>query len=186
MECNTYKPQKYDIVTIKRENKMRDCILDCTWMMEFGGEPNNTKGDWNVLFLDNGSSLAWVDPDTMTFIRHGTINDLEDAKQTKRKTKEKHSDLKYIKDCFCNQEEGLSSVSVLKLFKEISHDTSFNHNGEYYVLQQDFFHFYPIFEAIFNQDKIKMLEEVKAKVLPEYIAEYSETCLKLYEKVSRL
>ena len=186
MKSNTYEPQKYDIVKIKREDKLTECVLDYTWMMVYGGKPNNTNGDWNVLFLDDGSSLAWVDPDTMTFVRHGTITDLENTKQTKIKTKERNSDLKYIKDCLLSQEKELSSISVLKLFEEICFDTSFNRNGEYYVLQQDFCHFHPIFKAIFDQDKAKMFEEIKIKFLPEYVEEYSETCLKLYEKVSKL
>jgi len=147
----------------------------------------NNRKDYSIIFLDTGGSLAWKHESELEFIEEGGEHLLKQAKETSDKLHKINTDLKWIKDNFNNNyEEGLSSGTILYLFDKIGFDSSFNRNGEFYILFSNWEERKSIFELLFKGDKDGMNEEINKFYKAEFKDKYLESYNKLFNEVSKL
>ena len=94
----------------------------------------------------------------------------------------RNNDLTYIKSIYPN----IAAVSWLKLFNEIGYNSSFNRNGEYYVLFNDIMVLKPIFDYVFDGDLDKAIECVPLCFKPECVKKYQDGVKNLYNRLSEI
>lgn len=172
------------VVGNKVKVKDREAVLEYSYGQKYGN--GDTYGGWKILFLDNGTSLAWVYEDQMDFISTGGVELIDVAKKTRIEIEKRNTDLKYIKQIICNkkQQNSISSDSILKLFNEIKFNTSFLRNGEYFCLWNDWYKLEPIFSCLFNEDRVQMNNIIRRTFNEKYLEEYLNNFNNLYEKVN--
>lgn len=161
----------------------RDAVLEYTYGHKYGD--GTKRGDWSVIFLDDGNSIAWISESEMKFKSIGSLSEVKKAKQTRNKIKQRNRDLNYIKELMINN-KALSSDSILKLFEEIEYDSSFNRNGEYFILQNDFLALQPIFNSIFKNNLNEMLSSIEGIFKKDYVEFYKIKCMELFNKVNEI
>ena len=118
-------------------------------------------GEYYIVSLEDGAGSAWWSESQLEFVRKGTLKDLIDlikANKIHKKDKKQQKNLMYIKE---NYNNFISADAVVYLFKKIGYDSSFNHNGEYYILEQEWLKFKPLFDAIFCNDEIETDKQVE-------------------------
>lgn len=138
-------------------------------------------GGYSVIKLSTGCSSAWWDDEQLEFVEIGGENIIEECKKKLETISQQMSDLKWIKENWSQNK--FSTITMLTLFNEIKYKSSFVENGEFFILDQDWNALYPIFNAIFNEDYTKMIEEVEIIFKPEYKEEKLKVCIDLFNKI---
>ncbi len=140
-------------------------------------------GGYSVLDKENGNSSSWWEEEYLEFVSGGGIEEIEKCKEIYRKRKEQQESIEYIREKILSDGMGISTNSVLKLFKEIGFVSSFERNGEYFCLESDWLKLYPIFHSLFSRkydEMIKALDIFKE----EYREKYKAKAIDFYNKVN--
>ena len=140
-------------------------------------------GGYSVLDKETGSSSAWWKEEYLEFVSEGGEDEIKKCKEIEQIIKEKNETLDYIKEDILKGNLMLSSTSILKLFHEIEFTSSFERNGEYFCLFNDWNALHPIFVAIFNKDYVSMINSLNI-FETEYREKYKINVIKLYNKVN--
>lgn len=158
----------------------KEVILWKTYAQQYGGDDNTS---WTVRYLDTGSSMSWVVPKEEDFIRHEDESIFDKLDRLRDEITERNSDLSYIKDVILN-DRPISSTSVLKLFSMVGFDSSFNRNGEYFILWGNFYSLRPCFKALFLGKYDEMNNAIERVFKYNYMDKYRESFKAFYEKVN--
>lgn len=142
------------IEDISPEDVGREAIIEYSYAEEYGGDDINS---YSIIFLDDGSSLAWKSTNELEFIDKGGSRLFKQAKGNRKKISKQNTDIKYILEHL--EEDGLSSESILYLFNLIGFKSSFLKNGEFFILFSDWHKTYNWFVHIKNS---KTIEEAKS------------------------
>ena len=140
-------------------------------------------GGYSVLDKENGYSSSWWEEEYLEFVSGGGIEEIEKCKEIYRKRKEQQENVEYIREKILSDGMGISTNSILKLFHEIGYVSSFERNGEYFCLENDWLKLYPIFHSLFSRkydEMIKSLDIFKE----EYREKYKEKAIIFYNKVN--
>lgn len=166
---------------MKEKITIHKVIIEGSYADLYGGD--NIE-DYSVIFLDTGNSLAWVEEEELELLEEGGEYLLEQAKENRELILKRNTDLKLIKANFNNNlKDGLSSNTVLYLFNKIGFDSSFNRNGEYFILWESWNDRQSIFEALFKGDRKTMETEIEKFYKPEYQDKYLNSFNKLFDEV---
>lgn len=138
--------------------------------------------EWSVLFLDDGNSLAWVSESEMEFVSEGSIEEIEKAKQTRLIWETRNRDLQCISEKMLSSED-LYSDSILTLFEKIGFDTSFNYNGEFFILFEEWDILRPIFDKMFEGNRDEMIKLVNDIFTPKFRNKFMSSFCRLFEKI---
>lgn len=139
---------------------------------------------YSVINYDTGVGFAWVYDDAVKYISEGGDAAFEHCRRMEEFTTKRNEDINYIKSRVLNN-ESLSAQSILKLFHEIDHFSSFEQNGEYLRLFDDWKALRPIFIAAFNKDYNAMIGGLDV-FSPRYRDEYKEKAVVFYNKINNI
>ena len=140
-------------------------------------------GGYCVMDRESGGASSWWDEDKLEFVSDGGEDEIAQCKAIAKSIKERNEHLDYIKEEILNGNISLSASSVLKLFHEIGYTSSFERNGEYFILFKDWSNLYPIFVAAFNKDYNAMIESLNA-FKEQYRDHYKEKVIEFYNKIN--
>jgi len=132
----------------------KDAIIVGSYADQYGGSKTDS---YTVMFPDTGGESSWYMEPQLTLIDEGGEHLFEEAKKNRERISKQNTDINYIVSKL--DEGSLSSESILFLFDMLGHDTSFNRNGEFYVLFSDWQRLHPVFVHIKNA---KTLEETES------------------------
>ena len=158
-------------------------VIKYSYGEKYGGGECDNK--YHVLDKETGCGSAWWNEDYLEFVSEGGEDEVEKCKEIAKTIEERNKDLKYIKEEILNGNLNLSATSILKLFHEIGYTSSFERNGEYFCLVDDWNSLFPIFVAVFNKDydfMIKALEVFKE----EYRDKYMKNTIEFYNRVNNI
>ena len=145
---------KEGVTDISPKDVGRFAIIDFSYAERYGG---NNVDSYSIIWCDTGESLAWKYTHELELIDEGGEYLFEQAKQNREKISKQNTDINYI---LSKLDEGaLSSESILFLFEKLGFESSFNHNGEFFCLFNDWEKLRPAFVHIKNS---KTLEEAKS------------------------
>lgn len=137
-------------------------------------------GGYSILDMETGCSSAWWHDDQLEFIEEGGINLIRELQEKSNNREKLFNDLDWIKENYPPK----SGTSWLKLMSEIGYNSTFNSNGEFYVLYSDIQAFKPLFDAIFNGNKELALDMLSRIFKEEYIDKYKTNVSMFYDKVN--
>lgn len=144
-------------------------------------------GGYSIIDIEDGYSSSWWDESCLEFVEEGNINLIKQLKEKNDKIREKHKDINWIKENF---DENLSLDSILSLFHKVKYESSFERNGEYCILIRDWDNLYPIFNAIFNENKKQMMklidETFKEKFKEKYIKNFSAFYEEIFKRENEM
>lgn len=120
--------------------------------------------DYSIIFTDDGNECAWFDKLQLILLDEGGEHLIEKAKETQAKTKAKNRDMKYVSEKI--ETESISAESILFLFEMLGIHSSFNHNGEYFILFEDW---RQIKHAFLWIKHAKTIEQAKEAFTPEVL-----------------
>lgn len=120
----------------------------------------------------------------MEFISEGSEEEVNKCKEIAEKIKERNENLDYIREEIIKGNLGLSCSSILKLFHEIGYTSTFEKNGEYILLWEDWRALSPIFIALFNKQYDMMLECIDSVFKEKYRCKYREMAISFYNKIN--
>jgi hypothetical protein len=161
--------QKYErgnLVTVLCEGNEK-AVIEGSYGDLYGTK--GTGGRYSVIFIENGNSLAWVDERDMVLIDQGGEYLFQLARENKDKVIKKYTDLEYIKENW--SKENVNSITIRCLFEKIGFRSSFERNGEFFVLFSDWAELYPLFDTIVTKPEFKEVELVLNKDIPYSIKE---------------
>lgn len=162
----------------------RLAIIEGSYADLYWGE---NRKDYSVIFLDTGSSVSWKHESELEFIEEGGEHLFKQAKENREKILKRNTDLKWIKNNINNNyKDGLSSDTVLYLFDKIGFDSSFNRNGEYFILWGNWEERQGIFESLFKGNKEDMETEIERFYKSQYQEQYLNSFNKLFDEVFNL
>ena len=136
---------------------------------------------YGIRDLETGSASYWWHDDQLEYVDHDD-SIFEKLNKIADEICRKNNDLKYIKSMYPN----IATASWLKLFNEIGYNSSFNRNGEYYVLFNDIMALRPIFDYVFDGDLDKAIECVPLCFKPECVKKYQDGVRNLYNRLSEI
>lgn len=141
-------------------------------------------GGYSVLDKETGSSSSWWGEDKLEFVSEGGENEIKKCKEIANTIRERNENLDYIKEEMLNGNwMTLSGSSMLKLFHEIGYTSSFERNGEYICLFNDWQNLCPMFVAVFNKDYDSMIKSLNV-FKEEYRDKYTANAIEFYNKVN--
>lgn len=154
-------------------------VIEYSYGEKYGDGKND--GEYLIISMEDGSSSAWWNNSQLEFVEEGNKNLISDLRKKHKDQDKIYADLMWIKS---NWNEGrIPTTSVLSLFKAIDFNSSFFRNGEYFILQQDWFNLSPIFICLFNQDTKGMCDLIEKTFTNNYRNKYMENFRKLYCKL---
>ena len=140
------------------------------------------EGSYSVTEINGCGGGAWISGNELEFVRHGTKEDREMVTRNSEEVHRMFSDLNWIKENWIRNR--FSATSILSLFHAIGYNSSFERNGEYFVLYEDWEDLYPIFNAIMNREYEKAIVETMKTFRPECVDKYIPGVIALYRKVN--
>lgn len=156
-------------------------VIEYSYGEEYGN--GECYGGYCVLDKKTGSSSSWWDEDYLEFISEGGEDEIRKCKEIARTIKERDEDLDYIKEEILNGNLMLSVSSILKLFHEIGYTSSFERNGEYVCLFNDWQSLCLIFVATFNKDYDSMIKALNV-FNKEYRDKYMTNVIEFYNRIN--
>ena len=142
-----------------------NAIVVYSYAEQYGGE---NISSYSVMFLDDGNLSSWYHESQLTLVEEGGEHLFEIAQENRKKVSEKNKDISYI---LSQLDEGnFGSESILFLFDMLGYQSSFNRNGEFFILYRDWAELHPIFCHIKNA---KNLEEAKCIFKPHALPKYN-------------
>lgn len=140
-------------------------------------------GGYCVLDKETGGGSSWWNEDYLEFVSEGGEDEIKKCKEIAQIIRERNENLDYIKEEMLNGNLMLSCSSILKLFHEIGFTSSFERNGEYFCLFNDWEALYPIFVAVFNKDYDSMIKALNV-FREEYRDKYMANGTEFYNRVN--
>ena len=140
-------------------------------------------GGYCVLDKETGSGSSWWYEDYLEFVSEGGEDEIKKCKEISESIKERNKNLDYIKEEILKNNLDLSSSSILKLFHEIGYTSSFERNGEYFILFDDWLNLNPIFVAVFNKDYNAMIKSLNV-FKEQYRESYKEKAIEFYNRIN--
>lgn len=134
---------------------------------------------YSVTGVDGFGGGAWLTDNDLEFVKHGTQEERESVEQKGREITAKQTDLVWIRDNW-KELDGISANSILTLLHAIGYHSSFEKNGEYFILAEDWNAFYPVFEAIMSKSHDDAIASVRKIVKPQYADKYENAVDDLY------
>ena len=156
-------------------------VIEYSYGERYGN--GDVYGGYSVLDKETGSSSSWWDEDYLEFVAEGGKDEIAKCKEIAASIKKRNEDLDYIKSEIIEGKFNLNSSSILKLFHEIGYTSSFEINGEYFCLFNDWRSLFPVFVAIFNGDYDTMIESLNV-FRGKYIEKYKANAIEFYNKVN--
>ena len=142
-----------------------------------------SPGSYSIIRIDGGSSSSWWHDDQLEFVEHGGEKALNEVKQKMEELERRNHNLEWISQNYPN----IPATSWLELFYEIGYDSSFNRNGEYFVLGEDIRAISPIFSAIFDgKEKEECISVVEKVFKPNYVDKYKSSVGEFYDKIHKI
>ena len=155
-------------------------IIEYSYGEKYGnGEPG---GGYCVADKETGDTSCWWDADKLEFVSEGGEEELLKVLTIRNERLERETNLEYIKQSYL-YDGGISSTSILTLFREIGYASAFQQNGEFFVLYRDWAILKPIFDDIFYNRYDKMIDDLQI-FHEEYRTEYKKKCIELFHKVN--
>ena len=140
--------------------------------------------NYAIVFMDDGSFLAWKRENQLKLIEKGSEALLEKAKKIGDKIKKQQRDLSYILPLL--NEGDLSSGSILFLFDMIGYQSAFNRTGEPWHLWREWDVLRPVFIHIKDSNSI---EEARSAITEEGLKDFNVDkvfnefqCMKVFDK----
>lgn len=140
--------------TMSHFDNDKDAVIIGSYADLYGG--SDTKS-YTVMFIETGNECSWYEEHQLTLVNEGGGHLFKEAKKNRKRISAQNTDINYIVSKL--DDGGLSSESVLLLFKILGYKTSFHTNGEYFVLFSDWKQLHPVFVHIKNA---KTLEDAKS------------------------
>jgi hypothetical protein len=162
-----------------QENVGKLGVIEYSYGEKYGN--GTCSGGYSVIDYETGSSSSWWNENQLEFIEEGGEHLIKECERKSDEGIKMATDLTWIKDNF--DSGNISSASILKLFDEIGYSSTFNRNGEFFVLFDDWNALSPIFTNIFNDKLDDALEYVNKIFRPGYRKEYENNIKKFYEKI---
>lgn len=127
---------------------------------KYGGD--NTKS--YTLFIEGSGKTSWYDEHQLTLIERGRHDLLEMWEDQIDAKIEHESSLPWIVEHWSEIRKNMSSTSILTLFRAIGLQSSFESNGEYYCLFNEWFEMFNFFDHLITKslEEIRLLQRVGA------------------------
>lgn len=146
------------VVDMEPENVGMLAIINYSYAEKYGGSDTDS---YSIIWLDNGSSLAWKNEGELELVDEGGEHLFGEAALNREKVSRQATDIGYIAK---NLEEGnLSSQSVLYLFNLIGYKSKSLSNGEFFTLWDEWWSLHPYFVHIRNSDTLEEAKSVFSK-----------------------
>lgn len=170
----------YDVATIKPSSPWREG--------KDGGKEIIIKevsgmAAYSVIGMDGTGGGAWFHDSDLEFVRHGSRTDLDEANQKKDEIGTLQANLSWIRENWESLKSGISANSILALFHEVGYSSSFEKNGEYFVLQDDWVGLFPIFDAVMRGDLPDVVYKIREIFKPDYVSGYIKSFTTLHSKI---
>lgn len=138
--------ERGDIVNVSSGLYLGKAVVEYNYNERYG-DPLEPSDSHSVVFLDTGSSLAWVRSDGMEFVGRVDGNDIfRQCAETKKRITEQETDITYIAPRLDTGE--LSSTSIEYLFSLIGYTSRLHQHGEFYALYEEWQSLYPIMKFV--------------------------------------
>tara|TARA_R110002020_G_scaffold472646_1_gene701003 strand:- start:176 stop:739 length:564 start_codon:yes stop_codon:yes gene_type:complete len=144
--------------TMKHFKNDKDAIIVGSYSDLWGGSGNNKY----AIMFEDGNTSSWYEESQLTLLGKGGEHLLEEAQNRGNKISKNNTDFNFIVNEI--DEGNVSSETILFLFEKFGFNTSFNRNGEFYVLFRDWNYLQPIFKYIKNAES---LEDAKSCLTEE-------------------
>jgi hypothetical protein len=129
-------------------------IVEYSYAEKYGG--GGSHRDYSLLF-ETGGAAAWYTEDQLTFIDHKPEL-MEQWIKAGNERVAKHQNIKWIHENWAQVKEKASSASILACMNLVGWDTSFNRNGEYFILFDDWKMLLPMVDRLMTA---KIVEDLK-------------------------
>lgn len=134
---------------------------------------------YSIRNLDTGGGSSWWSDDHFEYVGKADPDIFNRLDKIRNELKERNRDINYIKENFSIK---LPTTSWLYLFDKIGYDTSFNRNGEYWILANDIMTLYPVFDCLFKQDIQGAFKKIEEVFKTGYIEKYKVRVQKFYDE----
>ena len=139
----------------------KEAIIEYSYKERYGGSSEDSANSYSIVFLEDGNSTAWKQLSQIEYVSEGGEHLFEQAKANRDKIEKQQTDIGYI---LTQLEEGnLSSTSILCLFELIGFNSSFNRNGEFFALWNDWARLAPLFLHIKLSDSLEEANSLLTK-----------------------
>lgn len=138
---------------------------------------------YSVSALDGHGGGAWLTDRDLEFVRHGTKEDHDEVEAKSREITAQQTNLNWIRGNWENLEKSISANSIITLLNAIGYHSSFEKNGEYFVLYDDWYALLPIYTAIMERDLNLALSHTRNVFKPDYIEERVKGVGHLYSEL---
>jgi len=139
------------------------------------------NGKYEIRKLSSGSTSAWWHDNQLEYVREAESDIFEQLDNIQDNLRKKHRTMEFIQENFPDH---MPATSWLYLFERIGYDSSFNRNGEYFILHNDIMQLYPVFDCIFKKDLDKALENVDKVFKPSYADKYKNNVIRFYNELN--
>jgi hypothetical protein len=165
------------------QNVGRLAIIRYSYAEKYSGKSSADKNQYSIVWLDNGSSEAWKSDDQLELVEEGGEHLFAEAEAKRIEISKANTDLKEILKTWNDKQGKLSSETILFLFDKVGLKSSFSTNGEFYCLFSDWHDAYPLFNALFTEDKTESISLLNNEVIPEiYRIRFTE----LFNEIKKL
>ncbi len=130
---------------ISPETVGKQAIVEYSYKERYGG---NDVDSYSIMWMDTGHTLAWKHTNELELIDEGGEHLFVEAQAKAFIESSLNTDLQHIVNTWEGKKGKLSSETILFLFDKIGYKSSFHSNGEFYVLQRDWFYLYELFNLI--------------------------------------
>jgi len=135
--------------------------------------------DYEIRDLITGGHSAWWHNDQLEYVGRADKKIFKKLDAIQDKAHKRNISLKYIERNYPN----ISTDSWLELFKQIGYNSSFYKNGEYFILFAEIQTLKPIFDAIFEYDLEKAIEETNKAFKKGYREQYLNNIKQFFSKI---
>jgi hypothetical protein len=152
-------------------------VIEGSYEDLYGRGSGRGSGNYSyaAMYLDTGNREAWFDEYRLRLVDEGGEHMIEQAKIKAKQLEEEQLSMSYIIDnIICGK--SFNATSVLKLFEIIGFKSSFEKNGEYFVLYNDLCLLMPILRMVYlakTEEELELIIDVVAKP-------YKEGVVRLY------
>lgn len=163
-----------------QENVGKLGVIEYSYGERYGN--GECYGGYCVMDYETGGSSSWWNDNQLEFVSEGGEDVINECKKRADDRNKKQTDINWIRDNW-NTKDGLSAATILALFHKIGYTSSFERNGEYFCLYDDWNALSGVFDAILNKNIKKAIEQCDLIFKSEYKNKFKEKCIEFYNEL---
>lgn len=172
-------------IDMSPEETGRLAVIEYSYSERFGSGKSE-GGGYSIRFLDTGCSVAWKHDEELEFVDNGGEHVIEECIEKSESLSKQQKDITWIKNNWENLKLGISANSILTLLHKIGYNSSFERNGEYFILYDDWGVFFPMFNMLMESNLDGALNYLNGAIKQEYIVEMSSKLNDFYLELQNI